>query len=189
MEEVFWWLLPNRKNYDGLQWKSDTIYQIVHATVTKKKAPLDVFVAQAVHEVSRSKRVITILNRLGLSISYYEMMRVDTRLPKRTIMEAENFRVPVSKTIESGTIVQGAMDNFDHDENTMSGKNGSHDTIFMLFQNSDVDKPPQDIICNVPENLWKTFLGCKLYTTKNKIKENCEKTTFYYFVFKIRHLS
>ena len=38
-------LLPNRKNYDGLQWKFDTTYQIVHATVTKKKTPLDVFVA------------------------------------------------------------------------------------------------------------------------------------------------
>ena len=133
--------------------------------------------------------LLLILNRLGLSTSYYEIMRIDTRLAKRTIMEAGNFRVPFSETIESGTIVQGAMDNFDHDENTMSGKNGSHDTILMLFQNSDVDKSPQDIICNVPENFLKTFLGCRLYTTKNKIKENCEKTTFYYFVFKIRHLS
>ena len=77
------------------------------------------------------------------------MMRTDTRLAKRTIMEAGNFRVPVGETIESGTIVQGAMDNFDHDENTMPGKNGSHGTILMLFQNNDVDKPPQDIIRNV----------------------------------------
>ena len=61
--------MHNRKNYDGLQRKSDTIYQIVHVTITKKKTPLHVFVAQAVHEASRSKRVITILNRLGLSIS------------------------------------------------------------------------------------------------------------------------
>ena len=97
--------------------------------------------------------LLLILNRLGLSTSYYEIMRIDTRLAKRTIMEAGNFRVPVSETIESGTIVQGAMDNFDDDENTMLGKNGSHDTILMLFQNSDVDKSPQDIICNVPENL------------------------------------
>ena len=48
------------------------------------------------------------------------------------------------------------MDNFDHDENTMSGKNGSHETIIMLFQNNDVDKPPQDIIHNVPENFKTT---------------------------------
>ena len=73
-------LLPSRKYYDGLQQNSDTIYQIVHATITNKKTPLHVFVAQAVHEASCSKRVITILNHLGLSISYYEMMRIDTRL-------------------------------------------------------------------------------------------------------------
>ena len=66
-------LLPNRKYYDRLQRKPDTIYQIVHATITKKKKPLHVFVDQAVHEASRAKRVITILSRLGLSISYYEM--------------------------------------------------------------------------------------------------------------------
>ena len=48
------------------------------------------------------------------------------------------------------------MDNFDHDENTMSGKNGSHETMLMLFQNNDVDKPPQDIIHNVPENFKTT---------------------------------
>ena len=149
-------MLPNRKYYGGLQRKSYTIYQIVHAAITKKKTPLHIFVAQAVHEASRSKRVTTILNRWGLLISYYEMMRIDTRLAKRTIIEAGNFRVPVGETIESGTIVQGAMDNFDHDKNTISGKNGSHDRILMLFQNNDVDKPPQDIIRNVPENLKTT---------------------------------
>ena len=83
-------------------------------------------------------------------------MRIGTRLAKRTILEAGNFRVPVGESIESGTIVQQAMDNFDHDENTMSGENGSHDTIFILFQNNDLDKPPQDIIQNVPENLETT---------------------------------
>ena len=174
-------LLPRRKYYDGLQRNSDTIYQIVHATFTKKETPLHVFVAQAVFEPLPSKRVITILNRLALSISYCEMMRIDTRLTKRTIMEAGNFRVPVGQTIESGTIVEGVMDIFDHDENTMSGKNGSHDTILTLFQKNDVDKPPQDIIRNVPENLKSTeddgtlhyILLCQLINkTRKLVKES-----------------
>ena len=127
-------LIPNKKYYNGPQRKSDTIYQIAHATITKKKyMPLHVFVTQSVHEASRSERVITILNCLGLSISYNEMMRSDTRLAKGKIMEAGNFRVPVGETTESCTIVQAAIDNFNHDENPMSGKNGSHDTILMLF--------------------------------------------------------
>ena len=64
-------IAANAKYYDGLQRRSDTIYQIVHATIAKKETPLHVFVAQAAHEASRLKRVITILNRLGLLISYY----------------------------------------------------------------------------------------------------------------------
>ena len=55
------------------------------------------------------------------------------------------------------------MDNFDHGENTISGKHGSHDTILMLFQNNDVDKRPQDIIRNVPENLKTTEDERKLH--------------------------
>ena len=163
-------LFPNRKSFDGLQRKCDTIYQIVHALITKKKTPLHIFVAQAVHDVSRSKKLIIMLNRLGLSISYLEMMRIDTRLAKRTIMETGNFRVPVNKTIKSGTIVQAAMDNFDHDEGTLSGKNGSHDTILMLFQNNDEDKPTEDVISTIPESLkitadeitLKHILPCQL---------------------------
>ena len=29
------------------------------------------------------------------------------------------------------------MDNFDHDENTLSGIGGSHDTVLVLFQNQE----------------------------------------------------
>ena len=69
-KKLFDALVPHRKYYNGLQRKSDTIYKIVHATITKKKTPLHVFGAKTVHEASHLKRLITILNRLGLSISY-----------------------------------------------------------------------------------------------------------------------
>lgn len=92
-------LFPNRKYFDDLQRKCDTIFQIIYGLITKKKTPLHIFIAQAVHDASRSKKVITILNRLGLSISYLEMMRIDARLAKRTILETGHFRVPVNKTI------------------------------------------------------------------------------------------
>ena len=32
-------------------------------------------------------------------------------------------------------MIYGVMDNFDYEENTLSGIEGSHDTILMLFQN------------------------------------------------------
>ena len=46
-------------------------------------------------------------------------------------------RVPVPENIDSSSKIHGAMDNFDHEENTSSGIGGSHDTIIVLFQKSD----------------------------------------------------
>ena len=56
------------------------------------------------------------------------------------IKKAGVHRVPVPPSIQPGLLIQGAMDNFDHEENTKSGIGGSHDTILMLFQNPDKDE-------------------------------------------------
>ena len=40
-------------------------------------------------------------------------------------------------SIQPAVPVQGAIDNFDHEENTKSGIEGSHDTILMFFQNGE----------------------------------------------------
>ena len=84
-------------------------------------------------DASRSKKVITLMNRLGLSISYDKMMRIDTRLAERVIQEAGEFKVTVGRSIEPGIILHGAIDSFEHDKETLSGKDSSHDTILMVF--------------------------------------------------------
>ena len=60
--------------------------------------------------------------------------------------------MPVPKNINSSSIIHGAMDNFDHEENTLSGIGGSHNTILVLFQKPDmveiqeeISKKPEDI--------------------------------------------
>ena len=101
------------------------------------------------------------MNRLGLSISYDEMMRIDTRLAQRVMEEAVEFRVPVVRSIKPGIILRGAIDNFDHDVETLSGKDGSHDTILMLFQdtNSKVSTS-NDNNCNFCNNFLTHILPC-----------------------------
>ena len=54
-------------------------------------------------------------------------------------------RVPVPENIDSSSIIHGAMDNFDHEENTSSGIGGSHDIILVLFQKSDEIKTKEEI--------------------------------------------
>ena len=58
----------------------------------------------------------------------------------------------VPKNINLSSIINAAMDNFDHEESTPSGTEGSHDTILVLIQKSDmveiqeeISKKPDDI--------------------------------------------
>ena len=73
-------------------------------------------------------------NRLGLCIRYDDLEGVDIAFTQEIINFAGTNRVPVSKYINSSPIVHDAMDNFDHEENTLSRIGGSHDTILVLFQ-------------------------------------------------------
>ena len=75
------------------------------------------------------------MNHLGLCTSYDEDERIDTALMQHTIDMAGSHRVPLPSSIAPHELVHGAMNNFDHKENTVSGVGGSHDTIIMLFQN------------------------------------------------------
>ena len=56
-------------------------------------------------------------------------------------------RVPVPENINCSSIIYGAMDNFDHEENTSSVIGGSHDTILVLFQKSDEIEVNEEISC------------------------------------------
>lgn len=53
---------------------------------------------------------------------------------ERSVILAENHRVPLPTHFVKDKPLQGSMDNFDHEENTMSVIGGSHDTVLVLFQ-------------------------------------------------------
>ena len=73
-------------------------------------------------------------NRLRLCISYDNLERFDIAITQEVINLAGPNRVPVPKSINSSSIIHGAMNNFDHEENILSGIGGSHHTILVLFQ-------------------------------------------------------
>ena len=102
----------------------------------KKKTPLHIAMSETIHSISKSKRLIQIMNKLGLSMSHEEMERADYGLTHKIIKQAGNGRVPVSTSICSSNIIHGAMGNFDHEEDTISGIKGSHDTVMVIFQNN-----------------------------------------------------
>ena len=155
-------LFPYRTKSTPIQRKCDTLFQIFHYVLNSgtNHTPLHVSVAELLHDDSRAKLVIGVLNRLGLCISYDELQRIDYGIMEEITTTAGSNRVPVSLPFnddEQDTELHGAMDNFDHEEATASGIGGSHDTILMLFKNS-----------TIPNNSDRSFSSKPLGSTLKK---------------------
>ena len=100
-------------------------------------------IQESIYDTCRSNNLITNMSRL--SMSYEGMERLDINLAHRTIDSAGQNRVPIPCLKGLCPAIQGAMENFDNEENTSSGIGGSYDTILMLFQNIDKEynmEPP-----------------------------------------------
>ena len=137
------------------------IYYIIHNG--KQKTPFHISLTEAIMTLVDQKLSYLIMNRLVLFISYDEMEKIDTGLAQRTINTAGVNRSPIPSTIKNDVLLHGAMDNFDHDENTPSGIGGSHDTILMVFQNDQNKSNEKSAeISQMPENFNKRALDCIL---------------------------
>ena len=129
----------------------------------QKKTPMHVGLSETVHDICRLKELIQIMNHMGL----------DSGLAQRMFEKAGVHRVPVPPSSEHGVLIQGATDNFDHEENTKSGIGGSHDIILMLFQNTANeigDKPKETSTRPLAEFEKKAFdriLDCQKLVQQN----------------------
>ena len=149
-------IFPYRQKPEHIKRKTDVLFQIFFAAIHngQKKTRLHVSLCETIHDTCRSKKLIQILNRMGLCMSYDELEKIDVCLAERTIATAGPHCTLVSSIIKENAIIHGAMNNFDHDENTQSGKGGSYDTILMLFQNSNgTSQDSQQIISRISDNI------------------------------------
>lgn len=116
-------MFPYRKQSPNIQRKCDVIFQLIYNTVhdSSKMSPLSILIAECLHDLTKSKKLIEIFNRLGICINYKGMQNIDSNTSKRIIDTAGENRVPVEYSINSEDLVNGAMDNFNHLEDTRSG--------------------------------------------------------------------
>lgn len=140
-------LFPARSSSEPIRRKCDVIFQIVFNITNcgQRKTPFHTAIAQSIHDICKSKSLIQIFNHLGLCISYDDLERVDIGQIQQLINLAGPSRVPVPENDNNSSMVHGAMDNFDHEENTQSGIGGSHDTILVLFQKGDEIERDEEI--------------------------------------------
>ena len=89
--------------------------------------------SEFIFSVSRSKTLIFSLNRFGLAISYDELMSYHSNIAS-CITEVSNNHVPFPGHFSPCRFTIGTPDNFDHEEATLSGTLGSHDSVLILMQ-------------------------------------------------------
>ena len=88
-----------------------------------------------------------------MCVGYYEMLRMDYNFD-RLIRSCVENKVPLPESVTSTSIIHASMDNFDHIENSKSGKDSSHDTM-MLFRNNESKEEKISQLSNKPNDQIK----------------------------------
>ena len=155
------------------------VYQIMFFILNngRKRTQLHMMNTESIHSVCRSKTLISSLNKFGLVITYDELMRYHSDMASY-VTEISRNHVPFPSHFNPSEFTIGALDNFDHEEGTLSGIGGSHDTVQILMQ----DKPQGVSACGKPnvsetnvthrERQFKQELACQELRVIIKLQKN-----------------
>ena len=123
------------------------LFQIItyHIHKGRQKTPMHAMVGQSVYSKTRSRVLITTLNRIGVSTSYNEVRRARSLLSSYDVVKSETDSTRIPSHFNSSDFCIGAMDNSDYaDESSLSGTHSKHYTAMVLFQekvNAPAAKP------------------------------------------------
>ena len=140
-----------------------TMYYILHCG--RKRTPMHMMNSQAIYEACKSATLITSFNRYGLCSSYDEVLRHHNDMGRFTV-ESSSDEVPFPSHFSSSQFTIAAFDNFDHNEATLSGIGGCHDTVSVLFQDDNGPKVEKPRISET-----KTEHGPKTFNCELKCQE------------------
>ena len=102
-----------------------------------KRTPFHVMNSVAIHDICKSKTLISSFNKFGLCISYDELMRIHHDTASYAVQSAEND-MPLPSNLDAKRFTMATFDNFDNIESTLSGIGSSHDTVAVVFKERDV---------------------------------------------------
>ncbi|KAJ8671942.1 hypothetical protein QAD02_003201 [Eretmocerus hayati] len=126
----------SEENFDLRALKIHSCFQMMSYIFSngQKRTPLHIMMAWSVYHTTRSKSLITILNRVGISISYPEIERYRIDLANYTARSGE-LLTPLPSHWNPKEFTKAALDNFDFEGNSVSGFFGTHHTVSVIFQN------------------------------------------------------
>ena len=112
----------------------------------------------------RSRELITMFNRMAVSLSYNAMKRHRSDLAKFAIYKSKDCSVPLPSHFSLTEFTIVAFDNFNHaDRSSLSGKSCANDTAITVFQKLPAKKlrKPNKSDCNLNEIKKVSVLPCQ----------------------------
>ena len=110
-----------------------------------REMPQQVAVGIAIHQAVRSKQLVNMLHRFGLSVEYNRLLRVEAQIESSVLKRMEESNgLFLPPDIVKGRHVFFAIDNVDFAEDAYDGRNTLHGTAMAIYQKSHVgDEIPQ----------------------------------------------
>ena len=109
----------------------------------EREPPLPIYIGINVHAMSRSKKLIQQLYKMGLSISYDRVMELEDQLATSACERFKEDGVVFPACLRKGLFTVGALDNLDHNPSSTTSMTSFHGTAVSLFQCPTKEKSGQ----------------------------------------------
>jgi hypothetical protein len=147
------WAILNKHN------QLNCLFQIIYYQMFNgsKKTPLHASFGHYQYGKSRSREILTIANRIGVSSSYCDVRRSRRHLAAYAVNQSARGEVPIPSSFTRDTFTIGAMDNADFsDKSSLSGMESDHVTMQVLYQETIFPSSSKPLVSDI--NLRKTEL-------------------------------
>lgn len=107
------------------------------------ECPHQLAVGIAVHQSTRSKKLIEFLHGFGQCVDYSRILRLETQLANTVLEATREQGAYLPATMRKGAFIFFAVDNSDFNEDTPDGKRTLHATATAVFQRQELTKDLQ----------------------------------------------
>lgn len=169
--DFFKLLLGKERNFsDDTKRKCCSIFMDLHYLVNEgnhELTPKHVSLAQLIHHYTRSKLLVTVLNKLGHCISYSSLQKIDNHVLNDVLLKNTNEEAPLPTNIirDPTLFVHGAIDNDDFNEETLDGKMTTHVTAMVMYQTAPDENHRSAAVERIPSSNIKVdfteILSCQ----------------------------
>jgi len=99
-----------------------------------KEPPLPLYIGLSVHTQTRSKKMLTHLHDLGISVSYERVLEVEDWLTNAVCERYQEEGLVCPVQVLDGVFTAGALDNLDHNPTSQTAEGSFHGTSISVFQ-------------------------------------------------------